>query len=275
MRYLITGAQGYLGKQLFNYMKSNYQNVYGTGKNEEKDIIQCNLLDIESVRNLINLVKPDLIVHCASIVPKKLIDYYDFKMQNYNCDILNNLLKVFRKKLIYISSMAVYGETTNLPAKEDDENSPSNAYGLNKLKCENILMSSNLDSLSIRIPGLYGLPRKNGLVYNYIRSCKYNKKPTLISEKLVWAGIYIEDVIESIQKAVELNLKGFETINIAYNERYSINRLIEIVNNIYGSDFNYELNHPVFEFNLDKAKRLNLLCNNNFKDSLLKFCEKI
>ena len=50
--------------------------------------------------------------------------------------------------------MAVYGEKTNLPAKEDDKNLPSNAYGLNKLKCENILLSSNLDSLSIRIPVL-------------------------------------------------------------------------------------------------------------------------
>lgn len=275
MRYLITGAQGYLGKQLFNYMKSNYKNVYGTGRHEDKDIIPCNLLDINSVRNLINSVNPDLIVHCASIVPKKLIDYNDFKMQTHNCDILNNLLGVFKEKFIYISSMAVYGETTNLPVKENDKKSPSSAYGLNKLKCENILMSSNLDSLSIRIPGLYGLPRRNGLVYNYIRSCKYNKKPTLISEKLVWAGIYIEDVIESIQKAIELNLRGFETINIAYNERYSINGLIEIVNDIYGLDFNYEINHPVFEFNLDKAKRLNLLSKNNFKDSLLKFCEKI
>ena len=66
-KIIITGANGYIGKCLFFYLKKKF-NVIGIDKNKstEKKIIQCNLLDQKKLNKIIKKEKPDIIIHLAA-----------------------------------------------------------------------------------------------------------------------------------------------------------------------------------------------------------------
>jgi len=69
MKALITGAGGFVGKYLSDYLESTGTEVFGTdiaeGAAEFGQFRQCDLLDAKSVDALIADVMPDCIYHLA------------------------------------------------------------------------------------------------------------------------------------------------------------------------------------------------------------------
>ena len=61
-KVLITGANGYIGKCLFHFLKKKF-NIIGIDKEKspEKKIFQCNLLNNKELDRIIKKEKPDTI----------------------------------------------------------------------------------------------------------------------------------------------------------------------------------------------------------------------
>ena len=109
MRPLVTGAQGFLGNRLVALLKGNYENVISTGHRKNNDQIQCDLMDPKGVQNLIDINKPDIIIHCAATVPKIHDDYnkniyHDDLVMLSNIIIANLWIKPFPTKVSSPSS---------------------------------------------------------------------------------------------------------------------------------------------------------------------------
>ena len=144
---LIIGSSGFVGTNIIN----NPEIKDGVSKaiREFELVFSCpfekagfhylNLLDVESINNVIGAIKPNYIIDLASISfipasfddPKKIMDI------NYYGTF--NLLEVLRKhsfkgKLLYVSSGDVYGKfnENQLPLKEDHPLSPKNPYAASK-----------------------------------------------------------------------------------------------------------------------------------------------
>ena len=169
---LITGAQGFLGREIVNKSRKldlDNSRFYFTGLRNEYNIIKCDLNLLSDVKKLAEKVLPSFIIHCASNVPKTLSEYNDISASNKNCAMMKNLVSVFSCPILFISSMAIYGEKSGKPIDEKETLDPSSVYGLGKKNAEEILSKSKNPSLSVRIPGLYGYRRENGLVYNLIK----------------------------------------------------------------------------------------------------------
>ena len=72
-KIILTGSNGYLGKELQKELRKNKISFCSIGK-KRKDL-NLNLLDKKSLLKLNTFDEEDLILHCAGSVPKYLSQY--------------------------------------------------------------------------------------------------------------------------------------------------------------------------------------------------------
>ena len=176
MVILVTGACGQLGNSIVNELSKTKNIVIGTDLLENKDIktiakwakYYCiDITDENSVFNLLSLVRPDVIIHCAAWTNVDGAEDLNNRcmVKRINVDGTNNLAKAAKKigaKFLYISTDYVFnGEGTD-PWKPDDKDyAPLNYYGQTKLEGE-LSVSSQLEKFFIvRIAWVFGLNGKN------------------------------------------------------------------------------------------------------------------
>ena len=270
MRVLLTGANGFLGRHLSSeFIRSGVELIKTTRKGDN-DSVACDLISKENVGYLINLVKPNLIVHCAAFVPKTLEDYKNLELSSLNRKMLENILMSSKVPLVYISSMTVYGNSKNIVRCESDAGSPESPYGVSKYDGEMLLKEDGRDSLSIRIPGLFGEGRSSGLVNNILINVSSEEDIELPKSPTLWAAMDVKDAAKVIIRLVKNSaFKGYTPINVGYSEIYSINRLLAIYERIFHISIAYEINHPDFRFDLTLLKKFKAISNSNLKAALM------
>tara|TARA_B100001175_G_C19491882_1_gene633073 strand:- start:662 stop:1366 length:705 start_codon:yes stop_codon:yes gene_type:complete len=142
---LVTGAEGRFAQIL---KRDNTKlNLYFASKK------QCNILDVNSIKKIVNKIKPKIIFHTAGLSrPMKLHETNIKKSIDLNIIGTANITKICEEKnikLIYFSTGYVY-EGTKGNYKETDPIKPFNNYGISKLGGEcSVLMYKN--SLILRI----------------------------------------------------------------------------------------------------------------------------
>ena len=86
-KVLITGCEGFIGRNLSFYLKQKDYDVFGADviQSNNKNACQVDLLDLNSIQSLLEIIKPDVIFHCAgnASVPSSI--------QNPLLDLANNL----------------------------------------------------------------------------------------------------------------------------------------------------------------------------------------
>lgn len=271
VKVLITGSGGYLGGALVEYLNSTGKYfIYELVRNKRhENQVCCNLLDTTSVRNLAAKFSPDLIIHSAAFVPSSFEDYSNVMLTSTNARMMSNLLDNFNCPMIYVSSMTVYGPSSIILRNENDAGSPETAYGESKWLCENLLKKANCDALAVRIPGLFGAGRQSGLVENTIKSMRIRKFPVLPAQPIIWAAMHVEDAARAISGLIEQNWHGFHAINIAYDEIYSVNRLVAMCEAVFNYHIDYDVMHPDFAFDLALAERFSVLPHNRLNDYIV------
>ncbi|KAL5234815.1 hypothetical protein ACI65C_002225 [Semiaphis heraclei] len=160
MKLFLTGASGLLGRPIYErFLNEPDWTVCGISFNRTSPgLTKLNLLDKDSVTNLLNTVCPDVIVHCAAErFPDKVESdpqaAYDLNVgvSAHLADIANHL----NVPLLYISTDYVFNGDES-PYKETDEPSPINEYGRLKLLGEKAVLAANQNNIILRIPVLYG-----------------------------------------------------------------------------------------------------------------------
>lgn len=147
-KILITGGSGFLGRNLAMALKTNYEIIL-TARNNKQNFMSGNLTgckvipmdvsNIESVRDVFNEVKPDIVIHAAAT---KFVDLCEkFPMETIDVNIVGsqNIARVAIEKNVDI----VVGIST-------DKACPPirNIYGISKAAMEKMfcLMDSKSDT---------------------------------------------------------------------------------------------------------------------------------
>lgn len=155
-KILITGATGFVGKELCSVL-SNYYEIIRVVRSE-KDLLSDNDVIVPVIdrntdwSNLLNNV--DVIVHLAakahdmSYVDNDDIDniYYE---TNYwgTKTLVDEAVKSGVKKIIFMSTIKVNGESTELSCfAEEDIPKPVGSYAISKLKAEEYIKSKAIDN---------------------------------------------------------------------------------------------------------------------------------
>ena len=176
MRILVTGVAGQLGYDVINELNKRGIPAIGADIRQESELInkanwneyfQLDITDKVKVKEVVNQIRPDAIIHCAAWTNVDGAEDENNKplVKRVNVEGTDNLVKaakVINAKLLYISTDYVFNGEGTRPWKPDDKNyAPQNYYGETKLLGE-LAVSSQLDKYFIaRIAWVFGLNGKN------------------------------------------------------------------------------------------------------------------
>ena len=154
MRILLTGAYGQLGISLDQILKTNHD-VYNTGINipKNKKGFYLNIQDKVQVKNLVNYIKPNLIINLAAITNVDFCETNCNLATEVNTNGVKNIYDSFDGKIIHLSTDYVF-DGQDGPYSEKDQVNPISIYGKTKLKSEKIILKRE-ENLVLRANVLY------------------------------------------------------------------------------------------------------------------------
>ncbi len=159
-KVLVTGAAGMLGSAIAKYMvaKNDFK-ITGTGRkdiNPSFDYIKANLLNDNEIDSLLELVKPEIIVHCAANVNINYCELHKAATYKLHVEVSKKIASYNPEKckVIYISTDSVFnGAKGNYSLTDAPE--PLNYYAATKLASEQAIINENKNSVVIRT-NIYG-----------------------------------------------------------------------------------------------------------------------
>ena len=205
-------------------------------------------IDISNYNILIEKLKPILegyggpigIIHLAAII--NIVEVLKDPKRGFEVNVNGtlNVLELARtfdvERVVYASSVAVYGEPEHLPIDESHPLKPKNLYGLTKLFSEQLLWRYHEDYgvnvAALRYFNVYG-PRMRsgpyaGVVHKFITALLRGEQPIIHGDgEQTRDFVYVYDVAEANVKALKSRVVG--AINIGSGRETKINDLYRII----------------------------------------------
>ncbi len=253
---IITGGAGFVGSHLTEALAKQGCRVtviddLSSGKREniyhlKKDIefIKGSITDLPLLKK--NFKNADFIFHMAAIasVPKSVANPLASHEVN-NTGTLNVLQAAVQnniKKMVFMSSAAVYGDIPTLPLKEDMLPRPKSPYAVDKLSaeyyCEVFRDVYRFPSVCLRCFNIYGPRQDPGSEYaaaipRFIKLALEAKPVTIFGDgEQTRDYVYVKDVIEANLLAARSNMAGI--VNISGGNSITINNLAGLIIKLTG-----------------------------------------
>jgi len=271
LKVCVTGGSGFIGSHLLKALDKRgiAPTILGRNVNAQieellsKGKARFLKYDLTSSANasLDSLDTFDALIHLAGFVPRS-IDQDDLEMGLKTnilgtCNLLTHLRFI---KLIYASTLEVYGTPKSLPITEDQATDPTSYYGISKLAGEKYVAAISkrlgFDATILRFSTVYG----SGEMYqraipNFIRKALQNQ-PLIIrgDGSDIRDYLHVADAVNSIMLAME---GGSGVYNIASGVGHSIKEIAEKILALTGSaaDLSFEpSSKPVTKLVFDISK---------------------
>jgi nucleoside-diphosphate-sugar epimerase len=224
MKILVTGNSGFVGQHLVKRLVELGHDVRGFSLDKGNDI-----RDYPSLEKAIKEI--GVVIHLAAQTdvrksfenPK--LDY------EVNYEGTRNVARACGKlgvHMIFTSSAAIYGNSIDIPTREDSPKLPVSFYGLHKLLAEK--ECERINAFIIRPFNIYG-PNGHGAINKFIDSIQKGEEITLFND-----GSHTRDYVhvDDIVSALILGLKSKGTYNIASGKETSLKDLIDTISNEVG-----------------------------------------
>ncbi|MCX6764137.1 MAG: NAD-dependent epimerase/dehydratase family protein [Candidatus Nealsonbacteria bacterium] len=270
-RIFICGGAGFIGQTLTKELLKEGRNInlliYDKTpppfKNKNLSFLKGSILDKKALKRA--LKKSDIVINLVG----------SFRKDFYLINVLgsSNLLEVCKesdiKKIIFISSEAVYGEYTGKPHIESDCPKPITEYGFSKYMAEKIYKfysdKYKIPIIILRLSSTYGPGQKIGIgVLSDSLNSALKKRPLKIhgDGEQHRDFLYIDDAVKGIIKSIYYETKGLEIFNIPGKKSYSLLELTSLIKKKIGNKIEIKFLEPRKQdikrmySNYSKAKRL-------------------
>lgn len=223
MKILVTGSSGFVGKHLVKKLSKNHTIVRYDLK-IHKDILNEKLLAKE-------LKGVDLVVHLAAFISaqeswEKPKEYMENNALG-TLSVIRNSMNAGVKKIILFSSAAVKAK-------------PLTPYGVSKKCAEDIakLYKDKVNIIVLRPENIYGPGQREACAYavhNFIKAVLNNRPINIFGDgKQSRDFIYINDVVETVAKLINLETKSGQVISLGTGNETSILTLAKTVMKVLG-----------------------------------------
>ena len=219
MKILITGGAGFLGLHLARFFYQKKYEVYlldiaDFDKREypqQCHFIIADIRDVQSINRLYKNIKPDYVIHAAAALPL----WKSEEIMEINVGGTENILKASIKnkvkRVIYISSTAVYGVPKKHPIYETDPRVGVGPYGQSKIEAEDLCfkyIKNGLDVTIIRPKTFLGTHRLGvfEILFDWIHDGK--KIPVIGNGNNRYQLLDVDDLVEAVYLFVTGHTKG-------------------------------------------------------------------
>lgn len=239
---LITGAGGFIGGNLYRFLKKtknivipfSKNNIEFKKKNLEKYLKYCKIL-----------------IHC---VGSGVINYKkENKKKHYNnniktIEILISAIKNAKNRkihIIFLSSQAVYGKNKKIPINENCPVKPSTIYGKTKYLSEVKLLKSNIKKITIlRLFSIYGDGLKKQIFWDACNNIMLKNYVFSGTGEQIRDFLHIDDLKRLISVICSTDTKYKKKIfNVGTGTGLKISRLVEIIKKSLKIKFIHRFSH--------------------------------
>jgi UDP-glucose 4-epimerase len=257
---LITGVAGLLGSRLADWIIENHPEYKVVGiddlsgghienVNPKVHMYISNILS-DGLSAIFETDKPDYVFHFAAYAAEGLSPFirtfnYDNNLKT-TAAIVNECIKHDVKRLVFTSTLAVYGHGYGGIFDETQIPKPIDPYGVAKYACEMDIQIAGeqhgLDWCIVRPHNVYGIKQNIWDKYRNVLGIwmfqHLNEEPMTIfgDGEQTRAFSYIDDSLEPLWKAAIEPKASKEIINLGGIEEYSINEANKILREIIGSN---------------------------------------
>ena len=254
MNILVTGGAGFIGSNLAEELLEKHEVViiddFSTGRvenveNLDVELVQGSITDPDLLKE--NFRGVDYVFHQAALpsVQRSVEDPVLANEVNV-CGTLNVLVAARDadvKKVIYASSSSVYGDTPELPKREDMKPDPKSPYAVAKLAGEYYCRVFNeiygLKTVALRYFNVYG-PRQDpssdyaAVIPKFVNRVMAGKAPIIYGDgEQTRDFTFVRDVVQANVRAMESDATG--VFNVAAGTRISVNDLAGMIMEIIGN----------------------------------------
>lgn len=274
MKYLITGAAGFIGSSISNSLAIDGNSVVGIDnfsdyyskdlKNERVEkllsptgvkFIENDISEFMSINQIFQKEKPDFVIHLAAQAGVRIPLSQSQKYVKSNLVGFANVLQITVENeipnFIYASSSSVYGDIAKIPYSELDYNlKPNSFYGATKLSNElltpTLVHRSKTRARGLRLFTVYGPWGRPDMAYFRLFSAALSGSQfNLFGDGSVERDFtYIDDVVSIIKQLCEelqTNTDGFhDIVNIGGGRPLSMNYLKEEIEKVAVKQINIQ-----------------------------------
>jgi len=250
MRYVVTGAAGFIGSHLAEALLADGHDVYAVDcftdyydpalKEENARELGVNRLDLAEASLELNGI--DGVFHLAGQPGVRSFG------EAFPLYVRRNVLatqKVFEAcasagvRVVFASSSSIYGDAETFPTAEDAVPKPLSPYGITKLACEHLAYayarSFGLDCAALRYFTVYG-PRQRPDMF-FRRVCERLADGGLFeiygSGEQSRSFTYVADVVDATRAAMERAPAG-ATYNVGGGEEATMLEAIAVLEHVSG-----------------------------------------
>ena len=250
MRFLITGAAGFLGTPLANRLIQEGHRVVGlddlsTGDPErlspEVHLVRGDVNDRPKLWSLLQEV--DCVYHLAArvIVPESVLYPREYNQVNVGgtVTLMEAMRDVGVRRVVFISSGTIYGNQKTQPVRESCRPNPRSPYAVSKLSAEYYVRSIGdlwgIETVCLRVFNAYGpgqrLPPTNAPVIPYcIRQAIDHGTIVIHGDGTQTRDyVYIDDVVDAMAASATIPDIKRLIINVGSGKETSVKDVIKQV----------------------------------------------
>ncbi len=258
-KLLITGVAGFIGSKVARRFLEDGFNVIG--------IDDLSMGKINNVPDGIEFIQGDLSLektidsipkNCKKILHLAGQSSGEISFENPILDLKKNTISTLNlikygiqnnaERLVYASSMSVYGNVEDYPIPESVSCVPLSCYGVGKITAERYLQiySEQLPYVSMRMFNVYGPGQdmdnlKQGMVSIFLEQALRSKKIQVKGNLERFRDlIYISDVVEFWYRAALDDRAKNQTINIGTGVRTTVRNLLDEICQLIPGSIYYE-----------------------------------
>jgi dTDP-4-dehydrorhamnose reductase len=213
-RILLTGASGLLGINFGTQLCDQHEIVGLVNQNTLTgvpfEIRQVDLTKPQAVEQVIDQVKPDVIVHCAAMANVDLCETEPEQAYLINADVPSQFAKLTKERSIqflHISTDAVFdGQEGNYTEK--DQPNPLGVYAKTKRRAEQYVLAENPQAIIARV-NFYGwsLSGKRSLSEFFFNNLAAKKRMMGFTDVYV-CPLIVNDLVDILMAMIQNNLSG-------------------------------------------------------------------
>ena len=257
---LVTGGAGFVGSNLVRRLIAKGARVtvlddFFTGKlsnlagiEGKYELVRGTVTDLDLVRDLVP--RAEIIFHLAA---RNIIASTRNPMEDFQTNIGGtlNILMAAREhrteRIVYTSSVSVYGNPRYLPINEDDRISLLTPYAVSKYGgegyCQAFYESYGLPVTGVRYSNVYG-PWQDpenpycGVIAKFMAKVRAGLQPEIHGDGQQTRDFtYVDDAVEATLIAALSPRSEGEVFNVGTGIETSVNSLARLVASLYGREF--------------------------------------